>query len=517
MKRTQIIFSLKLVLLVAVSLTLLLPIFSNPNETGVNSFADCSLWHVDAALTLEAAILLLYGFLGICGFVLIRNELGYRIGIMDLLLIGAFPLYILFIGNDTYLGATDTVSIRAVPSAILTRGTFDLSGFQRSGESLHESFVNVKGRILPSFPLGTALLALPHARLALFLSNGAVNGQLLMIREKHFAALLSVASACLLFIAIRRRFGEAAAIAAAILFAAGTTVFTCASQATWSFTGEVFCVCLALSVLLPESRSRPQIILAGLALGGAFLCRPTAVLILTVFFVLLFLQSRKEAYLFGFIALLSVVSGMIFYYVLYGHPLGGWGIFNQSGIRWQFNKWLAFSGNLVSPSRGILVYFPVLACVLLAVVLRRISIHEYRNWFYGSLTIVIANYFLISMYGNWWGGWSIGPRLMTESAPFLVLLTVPLYLQWTKLGWLRPLVIACFLFSILTQSLGAYNPAAHSWSAQVQVDKHPKILWSWKNSQLAATWIPGWDFQPRIPGIKGGLLNDGPSVPRALQ
>jgi len=495
MKRVQIIFSFKFVLLIAVSLTVLHPLFSNPEETGVNSFSDSSLWKVDAALILEGAILLLYGVLGICGFVLIRNERGFRLGMMDLLLIGAFPLYILYVGNETYLGASDTFSIRAVPSAILT-GNLDLRGFQRYGDSLPEWLVKVKGRILPTFPLGTALLALPHAGLAGFLSNGKVGPQLLMIREKHFAALISVASACLLFFAVRRRFGEAAAIATAILFATGTTLFTCASQATWSFTGEVFCICLALSLVLPESRSRGQIILAGLALGGAFLCRPTAVLILAVFIVLLYLQDKRDAYLFGCTAVFSVVSGMIFYYVLYDHPLGGWGVLNQATKRWHPNNWLAFLGNLVSPSRGILIYFPLLGCALLAVVLKRISLREYRNWFYGSLTIIGANYFLISLYGNWWGGWSIGPRLMTESAPFLALLTVPLFVQWIRLGWLRPLVLACFLFSVLTQYLGAYNPAAHSWNSQVDVDENQDILFSWKNSQLAASWIPGWDFQP---------------------
>ena len=218
------------------------------------SLSDASIWYMDFGLLLVGITFITYGILGRCGKVLFPNNEGYRINAAALILLLAFPLYILYIGNDVKLASGDTLGLRNLAPAILTKGTLDLSVFPEFRKKpLHYSAIQVKGRVLSSFPIGTSLLALPYTSVGLIASGGKVTKPLISLWEKNFAALASVASVCLFFLGVRRRFGEHPAIAACLVFACATTVFSASSQAMWSFTREIFFVSLALYLLLPKT------------------------------------------------------------------------------------------------------------------------------------------------------------------------------------------------------------------------------------------------------------------------
>jgi hypothetical protein len=394
-----------------------------------------------------------------------------------------------------------------IPALLLKEQTIDLSGtspFDRPDP--HYAATRVGGRLLPAFPMGTGLLAVPYTAAALALSGGRVDGALTARREKHAAALITV-GAVLLFYLAARRFGWREGLGAAAVFALATPLPTSTGQALWTFTGEVFFLTLALFLVVPGEGARVRPALGGVAMGAAFLCRPTALFSALIIGLVLAASDRKGARRFAAGCATSCLAIALWQGALYGHPLGAYGITNIRTEMWGGSVATALAGTLVSPSRGVLVWFPYLLLVPLA--FRQTGGVDanaaLRRWWSGALAGAAIPLALASLYTKWWGGQGIGPRLAAEAAPFFALATIPLWR--TARGAVRALLLAAFAFAAATQVLAACNPAAAAWNGVVQVDDHPRVLWSVRDSQLAATWAPGWEVSPAyertIPRVQG--------------
>ena len=145
-------------------------------------------------------------------------------------------------------------------------------------------------------------------------------------------------------------------------------------------------------------------------------------------------------------------------------------------------------GNLVSPSRGLLVFVPFVALIpLLALVRPRPGRSRLRllvlaiGW---PVVTVVA----VGRFPDWYGGWSYGPRLLTEVVPGLFLATV---LVWPAAfrsvaarvllgGWI---VLAGFGVYVHTVQ-GLFNPWTLEWNASPEVNADPDTLWDWRYPQF---------------------------------
>jgi|GEM_PF-1047846 len=449
-------------------------------------------WH---PLMLSALVLASYWWLADRGLFGAVDRRGRRLNRLDAVLLLALPLYGLLIGNGALISSGDNMATRELGTLLVRRQTIELSSIPAfRKEPLHYSALRIGDRILPSFPLGTGILSVPYAAMALATSRGVVTESFLYRSEKHLAALMAVASALLLFSGVRRRYGENVAIATFAVFAFGTTAFTSVGQSLSSTTGEVFFFCLALALLLPDDASLASVIGAGFAMGGAFLCRPSALLATGCVGLALLLRRRRDGIAFGAVAGTVIVIIGVWLRSLYGHPLGGYALMNTQTGMWGHSILEGLAGNLISPSRGVLFFFPYLLFLPLAAVLVRRD-PSTRRWWLAALLSVAGTLGLTSAYDRWWGGWSVGPRLMTEAAPFLSLLLIPIWQNWSRLGRVRFAFLGSVLLAMATQGLFAYGSRVHAWSAEV-LDPHPESLWSLSNSQLAAAWIPGWRPAP---------------------
>jgi hypothetical protein len=421
----------------------------------------------------------------------------------DLLLAGAFPLYALYAGNAAVLSSGDNAATSALPSVILTRGTLDLSKtppFDRP--NLPYSSVRVGKRVLNTFPSGTAFLALPHAALGLLGSGGRVAPELLDRWEKHAAALLTVAAAALLWAAFRR-WGDGAALGAAAVFALATPVPANAAQALWSFTGEIFCLALAIFLAL---RARPLPAWAGAAAGFAFACRPTALIGAAAIGAALLATDRRAAarYAAGLGAVLAAVCGVQL--ALYGHPLGAYGAMNTAHRMFNADFAGGLAGVLASPSRGLLVFCPWVLLLPLGLARRKESPAGLFPWALASLGAAAATVCLAASHILWWGGWSLGPRLTTEAAPFLALASIPLFLFAGRP--LRSAFLALAAFAAVTQLLLAYAPGTWDWDPLVLDRVGPRALWWWKDGQLAAAWGAPVRVYDAVPMSTPGAAED---------
>jgi hypothetical protein len=293
------------------------------------------------------------------------------------------------------------------------------------------------------------------------------------------------------FGALRTPLGEGPALATALLFGLATPAFTTSGQAMWSTTGEVFCLCLALRLQLPGVPTRATLAAAGLALAAAFVCRPTALVPAGVLALLAFERSRRAIWLALPLGA-GVLAASVLLFRTYGHPLGGYGLMNSGSAMWGGSVLTGLAGNLVSPSRGALLWFPHLLFVPLA---WRYARHDesLRGPWLASLAISLFTLALAASYRVWWGGYSTGPRLLAEAAPFLAILLSPLAKAWSELGGVRLALAVATALAAATQVLSAYGAHAVAWNEEVRMSRRPEVLWSIRDSQLAAAWVPRWE------------------------
>ena len=338
--------------------------------------------------------------------------------------------------------------------------------------------------------------------------------------EKHFAALLTVTSVAIFFLAVARSFGRRVAWGTSGVLALATSLPSGAAQSMWSLTGELFCTSLALLFLLPGKGERQHAWAAGAAgaaMAGAFLCRPTALVSLVVLGVVAWRESRRDAVRYGLAAAIGIAAILFWQFRVFGHALGPYVALGTEEGMWWGTIPSSFAGTLLSPSRGILVWHPWL--LLLPVAAMSACPGPLREWWRGSFAVLFLTWIVASLLTRWWGGGCLGPRYFTGVAPFLALLTAPL---WTSASRrVRAVLVATVTFASATQLLAAYNPKAFEWSSLVDVDSHPRVLWSIRDSQLAAVWWPGWRISdaflatvPRPLGREDGALTGSIDEPR---
>ena len=407
---------------------------------------------------------------------------------LDLLLIGVLPYYALVIGNGGILTSGDNQATRAIGVAVVQHHSLDVSSyppFDRYRD--HYSIVETGGRWLPRFPLGTGLLSVPYAAVALSVTPEPITDLLLRRWERHFSALLGCTAVVLFFLAVRQRVALRGAARATAVFAMATTVLSSVSQAMWSTSGEVCCLTLAMYLLFGDvPRPAWRSVGAGISLAAAFACRPTAVALAVMFMAVAAYEDRRSAVPLVLASAFGVGAVCLLQLQLYGNVLGGYGLMNvQSGL-WKGVPLRGLAGNLLSPSRGLLVFFPY--AIFLPLGLKRSAATGLRHWWMASASAVVFVLAASSFYGKWWGGASLGPRLLTEAAPFMALLTLPLIGSDERFrGW-RAAFWATVAFAAATQVLLIYNPAANRWTGEAEVDSSPARLWSIRDSQLAAAW-----------------------------
>jgi len=491
--------SLRLPLVLAALTVICLPLVTAGRALGNWHGTIHGSSHLLPGLLVIGLTLWLYFVAARRGALLRRDESGFRLEPADVFLLLAFPIYLGFAGSGLADQTGDNISSRILPYQIVANGTLDLSTSPHMPELEHPHYstIDVDGRMFSSWPLGTPILALPYAALTYLLNGGEVTREQIYFWSAHFAALATAASACLLFLGVRRRYGEFSAVATTLVFAFATTAMSSISQGMQNFTGEMLCVTAALALLIPESRKRWQAALAGVALGFAFTCRPSALVLIAGITLIVFVRNRRAAWPLALAAAATILTAAALQFAVFGHVLGAYGLMaSRSGV-WGANVWSGLAGNLVSPGRGVLLYFPYLLVLGLTA---RCLWKECRPdaWWTGSLLLIAANYLVISLYSRWWGGNSVGPRLMGESAPFLALITIPWWANWRALGTKRLAIISALGLAAVIHVIIGHDVRVRHWYQRVaepagltgvqRANQEP--LWWWADSQLAAAFRP---------------------------
>ena len=269
-----------------------------------------------------------------------------------------------------------------------------------------------------------------------------------------------------------------------LVFAFATPAWSTGSRAVWQHTPSMLMLAIALWILV-KALQRPCLVqFAALPLAIAYCVRPTNAIAAAVFTVYVALYYRR--WLPHWIAWALPVSVAFFWFNLsvYGHPLSP---YYRTGPGELLKIPFILAAQLLSPSRGLLVFTPVLVFAVWGAVLAWRSDVRPPLFRY-VVAVALLHTLLLSMYHyQWWGGHSYGPRFFTDMMPFLAVLLIPVLQKWRE----NPTVAAAAVFgillavSVMIHARGALSHAVYSWNSRpVDIDKQPSRAWDWSDPQF---------------------------------
>jgi len=148
-----------------------------------------------------------------------------------------------------------------------------------------------------------------------------------------------------------------------------------------------------------------------------------------------------------------------------------------------------YLGLLVSPSRGLLIFSPVVL-VALAGVGAAIRGRASRLEFWCVLAAA-AQFLVYGSYSVWWGGHTFGPRYMIDVLPLLVPLAALTLVRQRSFVW-NDLAALAFAWSVLVAATGAFCYPNDAWNTSpTDVDRDHARLWSIADNQIRRCWKAG--------------------------
>lgn len=320
------------------------------------------------------------------------------------------------------------------------------------------------------------------------------------------ASLLTAAAVVLVFLSLGGLVSTRAALYTAVGLGLGTNYWAIASRTLWQHETVAFGSALALWSWLRPARSMTtvHVLVGAVGLSLACTCRLQVAPLACV--LLLWLGVRAgwpRALAAAAVVCASLAVQAAAEYRWFGTPLGGFAAMQRVALRPDAHgvtgsisatPWIGALGLLVSPSRGLLIFSPIV--VLVAFGAWR-SARDFRDLKLAWLLAASAAVFLVyASYSIWWGGFTFGPRYMLD---LLVPLTPAAALgveAALRRGWSRSLAGLALAWSVLVSATGAFMYPNDQWNTSpTNVDTHHERLWDWHDPQIVRAWRSGFSPQ----------------------
>jgi hypothetical protein len=416
---------------------------------------------------------------------------------ISLLLLTLFIFTLALISPVTYASADSHFSL-IVSQSILEHGTIRLDAYYEVAPALFDAFdyqVDMQnGHWFYNYPTGSSLFSLPFVGIALLAGS-----DMLVVSDNHmWQNILSALIVAAVFLAIYRiarsylTLGPSLAITVVTML--GSTLISTLSTALWNLGFAVLFVSLALGLVARYDSGRSRTVhpyYLGLFLFAAYLTRPSTVFFILIVLIYLAVKDSRSLLRAGAVSLILLILYLVFSRVTYGSWLSS---YYSAGSWLNLSGYLpALYGVLLSPSRGILIYSPFLLLVVGGILLyaRR---GQQRLLFWLCALWVGLQILSVSATRMWWGGYSYGPRLLTDAIPGLVLMSAVL---WQALaprlskGQRRLLFVVYFflgLIALLINSyVGLFNVKTPLWNAYPSIDQYTEYLYDWDYPQFLVT------------------------------
>ena len=375
---------------------------------------------------------------------------------------------------------------------------------------------------------GVELVNVPFVALLYWLGPSQVPGALT-------AAVLTAATVGFLFLLFRRLTTPRLALVATAFMAFGTSLWTIASAEIWTHTVDALCLAVAMYAV-----SRQRFVWAGVAFAVAITARPHVALIALVVGAGMAWSRRSLRVLLaiGVPATVGLTALLTWNHLIFSTTSvsGGYAPYAESHLTQTSAGSLHFVavnvlGFLVSPQRGLVMFLPLAALLVLGA---RAAWREAPSWVRAFAAGGVA-YTLLQLKINDFGGGDAfyGYRLATELVVAAAPLAVVACRSWVQLrGWRLRQARALAAVSVGLQAVGAFafviprSSASAPWRASPIVDAlaarpavalllllltfgsaawllQPEPTGLRALQRRLASWAPEHDFAPERPAAAG--------------
>lgn len=404
-------------------------------------------------------------------------------------------LWLCYNANGRIYAGSDVYSSRFMPVNLAVRGSyyFDASKPYHLGTVVEDPASPSYQKMISVYHTYTPTLLLP-VYIVFYRWLGVPEDHFLTFYlDKWFAAAFSSGAVTITFLLLRRLHGGRVGLALliAVAMGLGTSVWSMASQGSWSHGPSIFYLSVATWAMERALRRQrdgefpaDNAWLAGWALASALVTRPSNFLFLIPAGVLLVWQWRRRWGLLVWAAIGGLPVGVWFAtqnWIMFGSPFTHNFGFNLGVLRIPHllhieNFPAAFVGLLFSPSMGMFTMGPVTLFALPGLVSvwrdprvvlargddgtrleARLAPTPLQLMVRLGAVFCVAHVLFYSCFLQWWGGWSYCYRYLIEITPFLALATgwfLRPGARWLNLRW--PLMIPALVFSFYVQAYGAF-------------------------------------------------------------
>jgi hypothetical protein len=412
------------------------------------------------------------------------------------ILVGTAFLAIFYFGNR-HIQSTDCRYV--IPSALslLNDGNLDVDEFfDKPNISYKPSDYQLEvihKRHYNRYPIGQVLLAVPFV----FLANKVVGLDFQSdlswyLHLELIIGCISAAAACVVICLMAcLRLGIWHSLLLTIIFGLGTSVWSTASCGFWQHGPSIFLLTLVLYIVVLAEKHPHIIQYVGIPVALSYLMRPTNALSVTIFTLYVWWKYRQYFLRYLLLSSLVAIPFLIFNEFMYHRLLSPYYEPGSLGIPRHIPQ--AVVGLLISPSRGLFVFSPVLLFSLYGMALS-LRPERYKT-LDGFILLIPIGHLAATALSNpmWWGGHSFGPRMMVDIIPFLAYFLIPVLDQssnWkgSKAVFMWTLMGLSLAFSIFVHFTGAASPLAWSWNIYpTNIDQDSARLWDWNDSQALRT------------------------------
>ena len=447
----------------------------------------------------------------------------------------ALALFMLAFGvynaNLREISSYDTMATRMIPVSLLRSGDIDLDEFDfffsgqyptspvasDNGPAPERTPYWVqyrRGHYMPTFPATAGIVVTPLYAPAVLLGMLNDPGRVFLMATllaKLSASLLAAISVAVVFLTAHRLTGPREAFWVAVIYGFCTSTWAISSQGLWQVAVSQPFLAFSLYAFVRVRENPPDelrwLALAGLFLAVAVAARPPNA-VPAIVMSLYVLQTRPHG-VHVFSAAPIVIATTLFAHNLYWYdtPFGGYAATSVGGTM-ETPSLTSLGGLLVSPSRGLFVFSPVL---LFAMPGARRSMRDRGDPLGAYCLAAIAS--LVALYSAWryWHGhhaW--GYRHLIDTLPFFaVLITLGIRSVLDSAAARRGLIAAA-TFSCAVQIVGAFNYPC-GWDSGVNPFENQERLWDVSDTQIMRCLSSGPLYPDGLRLLTGQALDGRPA------
>ena len=408
---------------------------------------------------------------------------------------------VLLNANGREIGNYDTQAAKYAARELAVRGTLTLDAVVASMPALAERSafgVALDGHVRSSYPVLPSIIAAGPAWL--LAATGALDLDAPMaatlVAKLTASTLVALAVACAFLIA-RARTSAGVAVLVALGYGFGTNVWL-AGQTLGGHETVALGLTAALALLVPTGQAaagwRGWAAMAMLAVAGAARAQVAPAVAVLALWTLVRGRFRTWAPLSLLVAAAGIVVASNVAW--FGHPLGA--VARLESLHPTVHAtpgslgspWQGGLGLLLSPSRGLLIFSPVvLVCVA---GLRAVVREGWRGPLAWCLAAAVAQFALYACYSVWWGGHTYGPRYLVDLLPLLIPMAAEGAAALGRNRLSGAVAAGALAWSVAVAATGAFCYPAERWNTSPdEVDIRHERLWDWRDPQFVRCWKAG--------------------------